>query len=124
MLDIANCAAGSVEGDVLKTLTRDDVGGEKYVDLYNKLAVFRDNVDCEYIYCVKDEGDGNFIFTMDLDQVSPADYGDSVKYTEALASAGRGIAAVDEVPYSDMWGEFYSAYSPVFDSSGEPTTAG
>ena len=119
MLDIANCAAGSVEGDVLKHLTVDDVGGDKYVDLYNKLAVFRDNVDCEYIYCVKDEGNGNFIFTMDLDQVSPASYGDSVKYTEALANAGRGIAAVDEVPYSDMWGEFYSAYSPVFDSSGE-----
>ena len=35
MLDIANCAAGSVEGDVLKNLTKDDVGGDKYADLYH-----------------------------------------------------------------------------------------
>ena len=25
---------------------------------------------------------------------------------------------MDEIPYTDRWGEFYSAYSPVFDSSG------
>ena len=119
MLDIANCAAGSIEGDVLKSLTKDDVGKDKYNELYKKLAVFRDNVELEYVYSLKEEGDGNFIFTMDLDQVSPASYGDPVEYTDALASAGRGIAAVDEVSYSDIWGEFYSAYSPVFDSSGK-----
>jgi diguanylate cyclase (GGDEF)-like protein len=28
------------------------------------------------------------------------------------------MPSVDELPYSDNWGEFYSAYSPVFDSSG------
>ena len=117
MLDIANCASGSVNGDVLKSLTKDDVDSAEYNDVYNTLAVFRDNVELEYVYSIKEESEGNFIFTMDLDQVSPASYGDSVKYTEALASAGRGIAAVDEVPYSDQWGRFYSAYSPVFDSS-------
>ena len=55
---------------------------------------------------------------MDLDLLTPASYGDSVEYTDALATAGRGTAAVDEVPYTDQWGEFYSAYSPVFDQSG------
>ena len=118
MLDIANCAAGSVPGDVLGSLTKEDIGSAKYNEVYNTLAVFRDNVELEYVYSIREAGDGNFIFTMDLDQVSPASFGDSVKYTEALASAGRGKAAVDEVPYSDAWGRFYSAYSPVFDSSG------
>ena len=118
MLDIANCAAGSIDGDYLKTLKKEDVGNDDYNALYNKLAVFRDNVELEYIYSIKEETEDNFIFTMDLDQVSPAAYGDSVKYTKALSSAGKGVAAVDEVPYSDKWGEFYSAYSPVFDSSG------
>lgn len=119
MLDIANCAAGSVDGDVLGSLKKEDVGSGKYNDLYQKLAVFRDNVELEYVYSIKDEGDGSFVFTMDLDQVSPASYGDAVKYTDALARAGAGEAAVDEVPYSDAWGKFYSAYSPVFDSSGK-----
>lgn len=116
MLDIANCAAGSVSGDVLKDITKENVGNGKYRDVYNTLAVFRDNVELEYVYSIKEETPGNFIFTMDLDQVTPASYGDSVEYTEALAKAGKGIAAVDEIPYTDQWGEFYSAYSPVFDS--------
>ena len=118
MLDIANCAAGSVDGDYLASMSEDEVGSDEYNALYKKLAVFRDNVELEYIYSIKEESEGNFIFTMDLDQVSPAAYGDSVKYTDALASAGDGKAAVDEVPYSDKWGSFYSAYSPVFDSNG------
>ena len=118
MLDIANCASGSVRGDVLRSLTAADVGTPKYNEIYNTLAVFRDNVELEYVYCIRDEGNGKFIFTMDLDQYTPASYGDSVKYTKALAMAGTGHAAVDEIPYSDAWGEFYSAYSPVMDSSG------
>ena len=118
MLDIANCASGSVRGDVLKSLTAADVGTPKYNEIYDTLAVFRDNVELEYVYCIRDEGNGKFIFTMDLDQYTPASYGDSVKYTKALATAGTGHAAVDEIPYSDAWGEFYSAYSPVMDSSG------
>ena len=119
MLDIVNCAAGSVDGDVLGSITRDKVGSAEYNELYNKLAVFRDNVELEYIYSLKEEGDGQFIFTMDLDQYTPAAYGDSVEYTDALAMAGKGTAAVDEIPYTDKWGQFYSAYSPVFDSKGD-----
>ena len=118
MLDIANCASGSLDGDALGALTADDVGSDSYNDIYNSLAVFRDNVELEYIYSIKEEADGQFVFTMDLDQETPAAFGDSVKYTDALAKAGNGTTAVDEVPYSDKWGEFYSAYSPVFDSKG------
>lgn len=118
MLDIANCASGSLDGDALGALSADDVGSDSYNDIYNSLAVFRDNVELEYIYSIKEEADGQFVFTMDLDQETPAAFGDSVKYTDALAKAGNGTTAVDEVPYSDKWGEFYSAYSPVFDSKG------
>ena len=118
MLDISNCAAGSINGDVLASIDENSIGEAKYNNLYNTLSVFRDNVELEYVYAIKEDGDDNFIFTMDTDLVSPASYGDKVEYTEALNSAGNGIAAVDEVPYTDQWGEFYSAYSPVFDSYG------
>ena len=119
MLDIANCASGSVNGDALEKLTEADVGSAVYNDIYNTLAVFRDNVELEYVYCIRSAGEGRFIFTMDLDLYTPASFGDSVKYTEALARAGAGTAAVDEVPYSDAWGTFYSAYSPVKNSAGK-----
>ena len=119
MLDIANCAAGSVSGEVMKNFTEDQVGSVAYNNVYDTLTIFRDNVELEYVYCIKEDTPGNFIFIMDTDPVSPARYGDSVEYTEALAQAGRGTASVDEVPYTDQWGSFYSAYSPVFDSTGK-----
>ena len=119
MLDIANCAAGSVNGEVMKNFTEDQVGSVAYNNVYDTLTIFRDNVELEYVYCIKEDTPGNFIFIMDTDPVSPASYGDSVEYTEALAQAGRGTASVDEVPYTDQWGSFYSAYSPVFDSTGK-----
>ena len=118
MLDIANCASGSISGEVMKTLSEDTVGSISYTKIYDTLAVFRDNVELEYVYCIKQVGENDFIFTMDLDQVTPASYGDPVEYTDALALAGKGKASVDEVPYTDQWGEFYSAYSPVFDAEG------
>ena len=119
MLDIANCAAGSVSGEVMKNFTEDQVGSVAYNNVYDTLTIFRDNVELEYVYCIKEDTPGNFIFIMDTDPVSPASYGDSVEFTEALAQAGRGTASVDEVPYTDQWGSFYSAYSPVFDSTGK-----
>ena len=121
MLDISNCAAASVDGDVLRTLTPADKGNAKYLNIYNALAVFRDNVELEYIYAIKADGDGKFIFTIDTDLKTPADYGDEVEYTEALERASKGIASVDEIPYTDAWGSFYSAYSPVFDIYGNVT---
>ena len=119
MLDIANCAAGSLNGDVLETLTVENQGSPEYWAVYNALAVFRDNVELEFVYGIKDEGNGRFTFTVDpaLHDASP--FGAEVKYTEALAAASRGTAAVDEIPYTDEWGTFYSAYSPVYNSSGK-----
>ena len=57
MLDIANCAAASVNGDVLKLLSDDNVGGEESKEIYKTLAVFRDNVELTYVYCIKRDPD-------------------------------------------------------------------
>ena len=59
MVDIANCAAGSVNGDILETLTADSIGSPEYKTAYDSIAVFRDNVELEYIYCIKDEAGGD-----------------------------------------------------------------
>ena len=119
MLDIANCASGSIDGDILGSLTAEDVGSPEYKQIYNALSVFRDNVELEYVYSIKSEGHGVFVFTIDTDPDTPAAFGDRVEYTDALNTAARGTGAVDNEPYEDAWGRFYSAYSPVFDSSKE-----
>ena len=121
MLDIANCASGSIDGDVLGSFTAEDVGSPEYMQIYNALSVFRDNVELEYVYSIKSEGHGVYVFTIDTDPDTPAAFGDRVEYTDALNTAARGTGAVNNVPYEDAWGRFYSAYSPVFDSSKNVT---
>lgn len=119
MLDIANCASGSVNGDVLSSLTADNTDSPEFDQIYNTLSIFRDNVELEYVYSIRNEGHGVFIFTVDTDPDTPASFGDRVEYTEALNTAAHGTAAVDKEPYEDAWGRFYSAFSPVLDHNGE-----
>ncbi|MBO4904402.1 MAG: response regulator [Lachnospiraceae bacterium] len=118
MLDIANCASGSVNGDVLKKLTKEDQDTAEYKRVYDSLAIFRDNIETEYIYGIRKEDDGRFTFTVDPALNDPAEFGAEVVKTDALIRASNGIASADEKPYTDEWGTFYSAYSPVFDSAG------
>ena len=116
VLDVANCAAASVNGDILKTLTAEDKGTENYKLIENSLIVFRDHITLEYIYCIGQKNDNEFIFTIDPSLDDPGKFGDPVVYTEALAKAAKGTPSVDATPYQDAWGRFYSAYSPIYDS--------
>ena len=47
MLDLANTAAANIDGDVLESITADDIGGEAYDEVMARMAVFRDNTDLE-----------------------------------------------------------------------------
>ena len=119
MLDVANCAAASVDGDALEKLTADDMDSPEYWKAYNALAVFRDNVSLEYVYGIKDEGNNKFTFTVDPALEDAADFGDEVATTDALIGASKGTPGVDDEPYADEWGLHYSAYSPVHNSAGK-----
>ncbi len=118
MMDIANTAAAEIDGDVLDALEDGDQETAEYASVLEDLAAYRDNTDLEYIYCMEKSGNG-FIFTVDADPEEPADWGDEVEITDALVTAGNGKGAVDDEPYADEWGNHYSAYSPVFTSSGK-----
>ena len=119
MIDIANAAAASIDGDELEALEDGDQETDMYNDILGSLNIFRENTDLEYIYCMEQSGSESFVFTVDADPEEPADWGDIVETTDALIIAGRGTAAVDDKPYTDEWGSHYSAYSPVFGSSGK-----
>ncbi|MBR2255999.1 MAG: response regulator [Blautia sp.] len=119
MLDIVNTAAAMLDGDVLEQLTAQDKGTPAYEDVMNTLVRFRDNIKLAYIYYVRDEGNKNFTFGIDSDPVAPGEFGSPVVYTDALYQASLGVPSVDDVPYEDVWGRFYSAFSPVFDSNGK-----
>ena len=119
MLDIVNTAADMLDGDVLERLHKEDKGTPDYEGQLEKLRVFMNSVSFEYIYCIQAVGEKEFVFSIDPTIEDPGVFGEPVKYTDALYSASKGVAAVDDVPYEDAWGRFYSAYSPVFDSAGK-----
>ena len=119
MLDISNTAASMVDGDVLIGLKKEDKDTEGYQAIMKALAHFQENMDLRYIYCITDAGDGDFVFSVDPTVEDPGEFGSPIVYTDALYAASKGVASVDEEAYSDEWGTFYSAYSPVFTSGGK-----
>ena len=119
MLDISNTAAAMLDGDSLSRLTADDADTKEYQKVMETLTYFQDNIDLKYIYCIQDMGDGTFAFSVDPTVADPGEFGSPIVYTDALYRASLGEAAVDDQPYEDAWGAFYSAYSPVFTSSGD-----
>ncbi|WP_175560254.1 ATP-binding protein [Butyrivibrio sp. YAB3001] len=119
MIDIANCAAGSISGDSLKRITINEIGSAGYHNINNTLAIFLNNIEAEYIYAVHIEDDGTFTISIDPTMESIDEFGAAIETTEALVSASKGVAAAEDYTTTDNWGTFYSAYSPVFDSNGE-----
>lgn len=118
MLDISNTAAYMLNGDELKLLKKEDEGTESYNRALDTLRAFQDNIQLDYIYGIRQMPDGSFTFTIDPTVEDPGEFGSPIVSTEALRSAANGVAAVDKKAYTDEWGRFYSAYSPVFDSDG------
>ncbi len=116
MLDISNTAAATLDGDVLERLTAEDRDTEEYRTVERALRVFQEHIDLQYIYCIMQKDDGSFVFGIDPTVGDPGVFGEPVVCTEALKRAALGTPSVDEEPYQDAWGTFYSAYTPVFDS--------
>ena len=118
MLDVTNTAADMIDGDTLKSLTPKDKGTPGYNSVMDVLIYFRNNIELKYIYCIRDNGNGEFVFGLDPTPVDPGEFGSPVIYTDALYEASQGTPSFDSESYQDAWGTFYSAYSPVFASDG------
>lgn len=118
MLDISNTAASLLDGDVLARLTREDEGTADYQHVKDILTPYQENTSLQYIYCIQSTGNKTFAFSVDPTVEDPGEFGSPVVYTDALYQASLGTASVDDKPYTDAWGSFYSAYSPVFTADG------
>ena len=120
MLDVSNTAAAMLDGDALRVIQADDIDTPEYQSVLKTLSYFQDNIDLEYIYCIRDMGNDLFVFMIDPSD-DPGEFGEPVVSTDALRQASQGTPSVDKVPYGDRWGRFYSAYTPVYDSKHQIT---
>lgn len=93
MLDIANTASDMVNGDELKRLEAEDRDTEEYQKVIRTLKCFMDHIDMEYIYCIRDMGNKQFVLTVDPTIEDPGEFGEPIVYTDALYQASLGTAA-------------------------------
>ena len=122
-LELSNTAAAMLDGDALKGITINDVDSQAYKDAYATLERFKisnegTSGELAFIYACRSIGNNEFEFVIDPSN-DPATFGEPLEWTAALESASKGVSAFDSEPYTDRWGTFYSAYSPVFDSNKE-----
>ena len=115
--NIAQGAAAELSGAVLRGIAAGDEETESYAQILEELAVFRDNMELEYIYTLRQEGNGNFVFVVDSDPEEPAGIGDICEPTDALSiTFSEGKTMADDQAFTDEWGMHISAYSPVYDN--------
>lgn len=116
--NIAQGAAASISGDVLRQIEMGDEATEGYIQIVDELAKFRDSMELEYIYTLREESPNKFIFVVDSDPDEPASIGDECETTDALITTfSDGATMADDEPFTDEWGTHISAYSPVYDGN-------
>lgn len=125
---LADGAAALTDGDGLAQIREpDDKGTELYErvrDPHNRLLAANPNI--AYIYTARMVDDRVFFIT-DAAVVAPGEEDDTsdvnLEYTDATDAMRTALieerGVVEDRAYTDEWGTFLSAYSPVFDSSGE-----
>ena len=117
-MNIAQGASGEISGKVLRTISVGEEGSEAYNQILNELAILRDNMELEYIYTLRKESNGSYVFVVDSDPEEPAAIGEICDETKALNLAFlQGETTADDEPFTDEWGNHISAYSPIFDGS-------
>lgn len=117
MADTSKTAAAFIDGEVFKDIDENTTkDSAEYQKIYNVLNTFKENNHFVYIYTCRMK-DGKYFYVIDQDPVNPADYGEEIVYTEAMANAFLGLSSVDREATTDEWGSFYSTFSPIYDNS-------
>ena len=103
----AKIAAERIDGDILGQIKAGDEKTENYKEILSQLQDFLCGDDIKYIYTMRMNGDR-------LEFIVDEEY----EIYDEIAEAFDGNATVDSEMTSDEWGDFYSAFAPVYNSSG------
>ena len=132
MKSVATMAASLIDGNEVELITAEDAptldenghriadGSERSCRMENTLNTVRNaqnDMHIPYIYITRNVN-GHQVFIVDPDIEAPAKYGEEVVYTPSQPIAWSGIATVDDEPYTDEWGTYYTAWAPILNDSG------
>ncbi|MBO4540034.1 MAG: hypothetical protein J5781_07120, partial [Clostridia bacterium] len=135
MESVSNMAAMLIDGDEVEKITEADApildpdtgrriqdGSErscKIEKILLEVKAAQKDMQIPYIYLVRYNSEGKLVFIVDPELETPAAYGQEVVSTPSQPIAWTGQSKVDDEPYSDEWGEYYTAWSPVKNSAGQ-----
>lgn len=84
--------------------------------MLEQLQVFLAGDDIKYIYTMRMD-DNKLEFVVDADTKDGAAIGEEYEIYDEIADAFKGNVTVDREMTSDEWGDFYSAFAPIYNSS-------
>ena len=124
-MNIARCVAASLDGSLFDEInTADDMDSDAFNEIYDTLTVFFENGGVEYVYTIKADDNGNFIYAVDSDPEEPADAGEEFETDPETLLAAGGETAITEDITVDEWGTHLTAYSPIYDGNRVAAIAG
>ena len=112
----AKIAAKRIDGELLEQIKKGDEGTDHYKEMLEQLQVFLAGDDIKYIYTMRMD-DNKLEFVVDADTKDGAAIGEEYEIYDEIADAFKGNVTVDREMTSDEWGDFYSAFAPVYNSS-------
>ena len=118
-LHTATSAASFLDGDKHDSIQPGDESSQTYQEYVKMLRQFIDGTDILYAYTLKPLDSKNMQFILDSDEEGPASIGTSVEVSDQAYDALAGTAVADKDPTFDQWGEYYSAFAPVYNSAGK-----
>lgn len=112
---IAASSAAHLDGETFSKI--EEEGADEFKEIYDELAIFRDNGDTEYVYTVRLRADGSPEYVVDSDPDEPAALGEDFECEEALLDGFAGETVSTNEISVDEWGEHLTAYSPIYNGN-------
>ncbi|MGN1206582.1 MAG: methyl-accepting chemotaxis protein [Eubacterium sp.] len=114
----AKIAAQRIDGDTLDAIHAGDEATDNYKEILSELRDFLAGEDIKYIYTMRMNGD-KLEFIVDADTEEGAAIGEEYEIYDEIAEAFKGEVTVDAEMTSDEWGDFYSSFAPIYNSSDQ-----
>lgn len=115
----ASVAASKIDADAFETISAETGKDETFYDVHKNLSDFLADETISYIYTLRLNGD-SMEFVVDADPEEPGELGEEYEVEpEVIEAYKAGKAMALDEPYTDDWGELYSGYAPLINSSGE-----
>lgn len=114
-MGLAQVAASHINGDDFENIRSTDC--KEYEETYEILDRYSNSNLISYIYAMRKQSN-HMVFVIDTDKENPAYFEEYYDILDDMQPALEGKTCADQELTGDKWGNYFSAYSPIFSSKG------